>query len=400
MPSVTTNNLIVIMTHMDAKIVTRKNYALSKLLIIFLTAFMYITGSGAKTTTFEDDEACLMCHKYIRMARITEEGVFRSYYVPPETFAKTVHRNVPCRDCHSYIKQLPHRKVDEGVRCDKECHSKKNPATGKPFSHKAIYDLYSQSVHARNKKEDGLNADKPYCITCHTNPVYNPMEKEPPREILDRCELCHEKRKFVKQWYFHTSRRVLDVKRTGQEIVEICTRCHANQELVERHKNAADAEGRPIGKKFPIAATSYKNSLHGKVTRYGLTGAATCLDCHADNNEYYKGVHKILPSRNPDSPVSKQNRVKTCQRCHKGADKNYAVVDPHPSFENEYNPILHKGEVAYGIFGNIVVFCLIALSMFETVGRKRDGAGWRLKSGSTWWRRSRRGRERTIKQKV
>ncbi len=337
-----------------------------------------------------------MCHKYVRMARITEEGVFRSYYVPPETFAKTVHRNVPCRDCHTYIKQLPHRKVDEGVKCDQECHSKINPATGKPFSHKAIYNLYSKSVHSREKKTTGLENDKPYCITCHTNPIYNPKEVEPPKQILDRCELCHEKREFVKQWYFHTSRRVLDVKRTGEEIVKICIRCHADQELIERHKKSADKTGRAIGEKFTIAAISYQKSLHGKVTRYGLSGAATCLDCHADNSQYYKGVHEILPSRDPNSPVSKGNRVNTCRRCHKNADEKYAVIDPHPSFEKEFNPILHKIEHIYSIVGDAIVFALIALAILETIGRRRDGVAWRLSNGSTWRKKSKRNRNRII----
>lgn len=367
-------------------------------LMLLLLSALYASQTNAISQAFEDDEDCLMCHKYTRMARITDEGVFRSYYVPANTFAKTVHRNVPCRDCHSYIKQLPHRPVEEGVRCDKECHSKTNPATGKPFSHKTIYDLFSQSVHARGKTASGLDADKPYCITCHMNPVYNPSEETPPKEILDRCELCHEKKNFVKQWYFHTSRRVLDVKRSGQEIVEICTRCHANQELIERHKDAADAKGEPLGDKFSIAATSYKDSFHGKVTQYGMAGAATCLDCHADSDEYYKGVHKILPSRNPESPVSEENRVQTCRRCHENADEKYAVVDPHPSFDEEHNPILHKGELIYGAFGNIVVLCLVGLSIFETVGRRRDGAGWRLKNGSTWRKKSRRGRERIVSE--
>ncbi|MCK5432787.1 MAG: hypothetical protein KAJ03_08585, partial [Gammaproteobacteria bacterium] len=58
---------------------------------------------------FEDEEGCLMCHKYPKMARVTEEGARRSYYVMPEVFGDTVHRNVECGDCHSYIKQLPHR---------------------------------------------------------------------------------------------------------------------------------------------------------------------------------------------------------------------------------------------------------------------------------------------------
>jgi hypothetical protein len=365
------------------------------ILLIVFTA-IYLFPYTLLAVTFEDDEACLMCHKYIRMARITEEGIFRSYYVPPDTYAKTVHRNVPCRDCHNYIKQLPHKKVEEGVRCDQECHSKKNPATGKPFSHKAIYDLYSQSVHARDKSAKGLDNDKPYCITCHTNPVYNPNELEPPKEILDRCELCHEKRGFVKQWYFHTSRRVLDVKRTGQEIVQICIRCHANQELLDRHEKAAAAEGRPLGEKFSIAATSYQKSFHGKVTRFGMAGAATCLDCHADNSQYYEGVHKILPSRNPESPVSQENRVKTCQRCHTKADEKYASVDPHPTFDKESNPVLYQAERIYGIVGEVIVTALLGMTLFETIGRRRDGVAWRLRRGSSWLRSNRRNQNRVI----
>jgi hypothetical protein len=348
---------------------------------------------------FEDDEACLMCHKYPRMGRVTQEGVFRSYNVPPDKFSKTVHRNVPCRDCHNYIKELPHRPVEVGVECNQQCHSKNNPATGKPFSHQPVYDIYKNSVHAREKVAEGLDADKPYCITCHTNPLYNPHQTEPPKKIVDRCELCHEKLDFVTQWYSHTSRRVLEVKRTGKEIVELCSRCHSNEKLLERHAAAAEESGEPLGEKFLIAAESYEESFHGKVTKYGLEGAATCLDCHADQKNYYRGLHGILPSRDPAAPTNEKNRVNTCRKCHKDADEKFLSVDPHPSFDEKYNPVLHKAEAIYGIVGNAVVAALIGLSLFETFGRRRDGVAWRVRWGSTWWRRSRRNRKRIIPRK-
>ncbi len=355
-----------------------------------------LTGLPAAQAAFEDDEACLMCHKYPRMGRVTQDGVFRSYSVPPEMFSNTVHRNVPCRDCHNYIKELPHRPVKTGVTCDQECHTKKNPATGKPFSHKPVYDLFQKSVHARGKIAEGLDANKPYCISCHTNPLYNPNQTEPPKKVVDRCELCHEKLDFVTQWYSHTSRRVLEVKRSGEEIVALCSRCHSNEKMLERHAAAAEEAGEPLGEKFLIAAKSYEESFHGKVTKYGLEGAATCLDCHADQENYYRGVHGILSSRDPESPTHKNNRVKACRQCHENADEKFLAVDPHPSFDAKYNPVLHKAEAIYGVVGNSVVVALIGLSLFETFGRRRDGVGWRIRWGSTWWRRSKRNRKRII----
>jgi len=348
---------------------------------------------------FEDDEGCLLCHKYPKMGRITEDGARRSYYVMPHVFEKTVHRNVPCKDCHSYIDQLPHKEVKTGVTCNSECHSVKNPATGKNFSHKSIYDKYMQSSHGRDKVTNGHDQDKPYCVTCHTNPIYNPAELDgPPEKVTQRCVVCHEDEKFVANWYKHTSRRIKEVKRSPKEVMELCSSCHGDKRLIERHMQAAEKEGRELGVKYPYAAESYEQSFHGKVTRYGFTGAASCLDCHADNDNYYMNVHDIKPSRNPDSPVNEQNVVKTCQRCHTYADDNYTKLDPHPTpmSHPEDNLFRYYANVIYGWVGDVVILLLVGLAAFETFGRRRDGAGWRLRKGSSWWRRSKRGRDRKI----
>ena len=131
--------------------------ALGLVTVLLCYLMLVLPASAAEL----DDEGCLMCHKYPMMGRITDEGVLRSYYVLPHVFSKTVHRNVPCRDCHTYIKKLPHDPVNTGVTCSTECHSIKNPATGKPFSHKTIVNAYSKSVHGRDKVTKGGDADKP-----------------------------------------------------------------------------------------------------------------------------------------------------------------------------------------------------------------------------------------------
>ncbi|HHJ15248.1 MAG TPA: hypothetical protein ENJ80_00965 [Gammaproteobacteria bacterium] len=349
---------------------------------------------SASALAFEDDEGCLLCHKYPKMGRVTEEGARRSYYVIPHVFGSTVHRNVPCTDCHSYIEQLPHREVKTGVTCDSECHSIKNPATGKNFSHRPIAKEYMRSTHGRKKQAEGLDADKPYCVTCHRNPVYNPNEEGPPKRIVDRCVICHEDKKFVTNWYKHTSRRIREVKRSSEEIVALCSSCHGNERMIERHLEAAKEEGRELGRKFSIAAESYKKSFHGKVTRYGFQNTPNCLSCHAKQDNYYLSVHFIRPSRDPESPVSTENKVKTCQRCHTYADKNYAALDPHPTDTREDNPFIYYAEIGYNWMAYIVIAMLVGLALVETIGRRRDGVGWRLHHGSTWWRHSRRGRDR------
>ena len=365
-----------------------------RLIPTLVILFISISNLYAAKSEFEDDQGCLLCHKYPKMGRITEEGVRRSYYVMPHVFGSTVHRNVPCTDCHTYIKELPHREVKQGVTCDTECHSIKNPATGNPFSHKPIVEKYKESVHGRDKQAEGLEADKPYCVTCHRNPIYNPDEDKPPKHIVQRCVICHEDGEFVDKWYKHTSRRIKEVRRSSEEIVALCSSCHGDKQLVERHMKAAKEENRPLGRKFEFAAESYAQSFHGKVTKYGFSKAANCLDCHADYDNYYLTVHEIRPSRDPASPVHINRRVETCQRCHTHANENYAVLDAHPTGDKEDNPFRYYAEQIYNWVGNVALVGLISMAVIETIGRRRDGVGWRILRGSSWWRRSRRGRDR------
>jgi hypothetical protein len=363
---------------------------------ILIAALLSCANASALEALFEDEQACLICHKYPKMARITEEGARRSYYVMPEAFGGTVHRNVACGDCHNYIKQLPHREIEDGVTCDSECHSVENPATGKNFSHKGIMKVYQKSVHARTKVASGNDQDKPYCVTCHTNPLYNPDEAEPPKRIVDRCVICHEDRKFVVSWYKHTSRRIKEVKRSSEQIVGLCASCHGDQRLVQRHLKAAAEQGRELGRKYAIATESYRESFHGKITHYGSSKAANCLDCHADADNYFVSVHNIRPSRDPEAPTSDERRVETCKRCHTYADANYAALDPHPSSLYEDSQFSHYAERVYNAMAVIVIVIFVALALFETIGRRRDGVGWMIHRGSSWWRRSRRGRARVV----
>jgi len=81
-------------------------------------------------------------------------------------------------------------------------------------------------------------------------------------------------------------------------------------------------------------AGRYTLSLHGELTDLGFGPAAKCSDCH--------GSHDILPVQDPNSRLSAQNRLTTCQQCHVYAVRNFCDFDPHANHKDEENyPNLH-----------------------------------------------------------
>ena len=107
-------------------------------------------------------------------------------------------------------------------------------------------------------------------------------------------------------------------------------------------------------------------------------------------------VHDIRPSRDKQSPVHIDNKVETCRQCHTHADNNYAGLDPHPSSKKEASPFRYYASSVYDWIGNSVIVLLMAMGVIETVGRRRDGACWLLTKGSSWWRKSKKSKDRIV----
>jgi cytochrome b subunit of formate dehydrogenase len=60
-------------------------------------------------------------------------------------------------------------------------------------------------------------------------------------------------------------------------------------------------------------------SFHGLALRMGSLTAANCSSCH--------GIHDVLPSRDPQSPVNKLNLPRTCGKCHPNIGTRLAETD-------------------------------------------------------------------------
>jgi len=93
-----------------------------------------------------------------------------------------------------------------------------------------------------------------------------------------------------------------------------------------------------LSEKFGISSDrfkSYSDSYHGLALEGGSIRVANCVSCH--------GAHNIKPASDPTSTINKKNLVKTCGKCHPGANENFTKGRIHISLETakEQEPVLY-----------------------------------------------------------
>jgi formate dehydrogenase gamma subunit len=90
---------------------------------------------------------------------------------------------------------------------------------------------------------------------------------------------------------------------------ETCSPCHESAVLNEKYGLQ------------PGRLTSFIDSYHGLKSKAGDTHVANCASCH--------GVHRILPSRDPNSTIHPDNLQETCGECHPGITAKMAGQSIH-----------------------------------------------------------------------
>jgi hypothetical protein len=194
-----------------------------RMLTILLFIIPGIALSGCSGAEAADKENCLMCHKYPSLARIDENGLVKNDYINEHIFLNSLHGEVPCRDCHTYIKKFPHDPVTEKVNCGNTCHIKP-PFAQDNFSHEKIIEVFSSSIHSSKPDDSPLMKESdPDCKYCHLNPVYKRVDEKTISygKTLDRCLNCH-KRRGVSEAYRHMMHRLRHkTSRSSREIVAL-----------------------------------------------------------------------------------------------------------------------------------------------------------------------------------
>jgi hypothetical protein len=278
---------------------------------------------------------CLRCHADPEeKVKVRRDGSKNFIFIDNTTFEHSVHGKQLCTGCHNNVTKLPHAKpLPRSVGCI-ECHKQKLAAQkdspDPQYKRLGIVveqmESYMHSVHAQPRKKDisKINATCYDCHDAHNIGTLGSMQRAEHRlKNPEVCGRCHEKELEQYKVSMH-GKAVLEKKDTKSAV---CSDCHSTHSI-------SSAKGDPMkltitkncGNCHEKARETYFKSYHGQVNKLGYTNTAKCYDCH--------GGHNIKNVDDPTSTIHVNNRLKTCNTCHKNADKGFLTFHAHGDASN------------------------------------------------------------------
>ncbi|MCL4515500.1 MAG: cytochrome c3 family protein [Firmicutes bacterium] len=245
------------------------------------------------------------------------------------------------------------------------CHGTPNFGTTKNFRG----EIVSKTVN-KTKFEKSVHGAFLTCTTCHAGVDKVPHEITPAnlKTARDACLTCHPD---VYDTYKTSAHGQLTTQNPLAPAPS-CADCHGNH-YVERTKTAAFRADVPrlCGKCHDNRYEGYLETYHGKAGVLGRKDVATCADCHT--------AHSMMAVSDRRSTVAMANRVKTCGKCHEGANKNFAsiAIHPHEGDAKGY-PILFWTKLFFMVLTWSVIAALMGhlfLNFIRTIVEKRRERG-------------------------
>jgi cytochrome b subunit of formate dehydrogenase len=294
---------------------------------------------------------CVDCHADVTSllhGRDLEPAQCQSCHaVPFDEHASSVHgqaleagqgKAAHCYDCHgthdiltSGNPQSRTYKLNLPFTCA-VCHSNTNLMAEAGVRHPLAAEQYIDSMHGRGLIKQGLIV-VPSCSDCHgvhaiypDDDVRSSIHKD---EIPDTCGTCHAGIEAIYREGVHGQ-----LWEAGDDRGPVCSSCHTSHEIIDPTDTAFKLQiDDRCGRCHEDRLRFYRETFHGKAMALGMPGVAACFDCH--------GAHGILPTHNPDSMLSEQHRLETCQKCHPKATAGFTeyIAHAHHS-DREHHPVL------------------------------------------------------------
>jgi predicted CXXCH cytochrome family protein len=322
---------------------------------------------------------CLACHSDASM----QDASGHSIGVDAHNFGASIHGSLQCSDCHATIKGYPHPDKVTPVEC-KTCHTEEaaglvgsvhasraehpctschgdahsifpksdprsavyplnvprtcgtchgNAAMAKKHGLPNVYPLYMDSIHGFALSNEGLLVAA-NCQSCHGSHHIlshkDPLSPTYKSNIPKTCGSCHAKIDSDYEAGVHGK-----AVASGNLKAPVCTDCHTAHAILQPTEAAFRMQSTPIcGSCHKDKLSTYRDTFHSQLGALGgYVQTARCWDCH--------GAHDVLPASDPRSPINKANLVKTCGKCHAGANLSFVQYQPHANARNrKLNPAL------------------------------------------------------------
>ncbi len=367
----------------------------SRVLASALIIFALILAPGAVRAQTN----CLTCHGDASMT----DAAGHSISVDGKTFAASIHGSLQCANCHADIKGYPHPDHIAAVEC-KTCHADQATAlTGSAHANHACTSCHG-NAHAVFPKDDPRSAVYPLniprtCGGCHGNPelakkyglpnVYSmyvdsihgfALSKEG-LLVAANCQNCHGSHHILSHKEAQSATYKTNIPETcgkchamieadydrgvhgkaiaaGDLKAPVCTDCHTAHAILQPTEAEFRMQSTPIcGSCHKDKFSTYRDTFHSQL---GLLGGyvqtARCWDCHE--------AHEVLAASDPRSPISKANLVKTCGRCHAGANISFVQYQPHA---NARDRKLNPGLYFVRLFMNLLLFGVLTFFVIHTI---------------------------------
>jgi len=263
----------------------------------------------------QTNEDCLMCHSDPE-ATGEKGGQQISVHVDPLAYARSVHGELACIDCHGDLKgvELPHGEEVEPVVC--------------AICHDDVAAELASGPHGRLPADP--RSPSAMCVRCHGThdvlPARDPASATTPARVAAQCVGCHEKEGRAVEAGVHRGEHGAG-----------CADCHRG------HRVVAPAD--PIGQLETCGgchkdqATQHRRSLHGKAAVQGDPLAPSCVFCHEH--------HTILAHTEQASPTAVMNIPFLCGRCHReGTAVSLQKAIPQQAILENFSMSAH-GEALY-----------------------------------------------------
>lgn len=346
---------------------------------------------------------CADCHNYIshnlknhpdNVAKLQKADCYLCHSEIAKTHRESIHgisllegvdEAAQCWDCHGSHSILKVKNTQSKVSpanlaetCGL-CHNDSKIIDKYDFAVKSPSSQYVNSVHGKIVAKGGEAAN---CSSCHgahdIKSRVQPNSKIGTFNIPATCGQCHEQ---ITNEYLESIHWIKAKK--GVRLSPVCSDCHLEHSIggislkdrVEMKKmqeqTCIQCHQLTLNGNGGAQALNYQDSYHGLAVMRGDKDAAMCVDCH--------NVHKILPSKHPESSVNPNNVLATCKKCHTDANATFAKSYSHVSQNEEAAKVESLVENVYFwliviVIGGMVLHNLI-IFIFEMKEKKqRDQA--------------------------